>query len=107
MSSGLFGNGNSQSIAVDEAYRSGARSSGPYSETINTTTDYDANGNLLAYTGTDSPTFSYDALNRLDTASAASFGSRDYDYDKNGNLTQLTAGSSVASYTLVLVRSNW
>ena len=99
VSSGLFGNGKSLSVAVDEAYRSGARTSGPYSETINTATGYDANGNLLAYTGTESPAFSYDALDRLATASAASFGSRDYDYDKNGNRTQLTADSSVTSYT--------
>lgn len=46
---------------------------------------YDANGNLTARTD---ESYTYDALNRLDTASGP-FGSRDYGYDKNGNRTML------------------
>jgi YD repeat-containing protein len=40
-------------------------------------------------------TFSYDALNRLDTASGQ-FGSRNFDYDKNGNRTQINDGTITA-----------
>jgi len=57
---------------------------------------YDANGNLQArldsITGMDS--FDYDMLNRLDTG-VGSFGTRDYDYDLNGNRVALYDGSAI------------
>ena len=56
---------------------------------------YDANGNLEtrldSISGMDS--FGYDTLNRLDTGTG-SFGTRDYDYDLNGNRVALYDGST-------------
>jgi RHS repeat-associated protein len=57
---------------------------------------YDANGNLKSrldsISGMDS--FSYDTLNRLETG-VGSFGTRDYDYDLNGNRVGLYDGSAI------------
>lgn len=60
---------------------------------------YDANGNLeqrddVISSITD--TFLFDALDRLDIANGT-FGARNYDYDKNGNRTQLDDGA-ITSY---------
>jgi hypothetical protein len=41
--------------------------------------------------------YAYDALERLNTAQGA-FGTRDYDYDKNGNRTLVTADSVATGY---------
>jgi RHS repeat-associated protein len=63
-------------------------------------TQYDLNGNLqqrLDVIASQWSNFAYDALDRLDTASGA-FGSRDYDYDSNGNRTRLTEGAAVTNY---------
>lgn len=61
---------------------------------------YDANGNLKQRDDSiaaSSEVYFYDPLNRLDTASGE-FGARDYDYDKNGNRTQLDDGT-VTTYS--------
>ena len=93
----LFGNGLGLSQPVDSAYRT-------QSQTIAgiqglTYSLYDANGNLTQRDDSLSASslFSYDAVNRLDTASGA-FGSRDYDYDPNSNRTQLNAGGALTTY---------
>ncbi len=60
---------------------------------------YDGVGNLMQRHDTlagQSEAYAYDVLDRLDTASGI-FGSRDYDYDPNGNRTRLAAGA-VTSY---------
>ena len=62
---------------------------------------YDANGNLKQVDNsltTVSNVYTYDALNRLDTASG-SFGSQDFGYDKNGNRLQLIEDGNILSYT--------
>ena len=59
--------------------------------------NYDANGNPASFNSSEgSKTHTYDALDRLDTSSGP-YGSRDYDYDINGNRTQLNDGA-VTSY---------
>ena len=63
-------------------------------------TVYDGNGNLKVRTDTiQSATslFSYDALDRLDTAGGP-FGNRDYDYDLNGNRTNLISDAVTTTY---------
>jgi RHS repeat-associated protein len=58
---------------------------------------YDANGNLLSRTvNGQAEAYTYDALNRLQTASGG-FGLRSYQYDAVGNRTQLTADSIVTN----------
>lgn len=93
--SGLtYGNGKILSQTFDSAYRVTA-------QTIPGVLDlsypgYDAAGNLLqrndALASPVQQDYSYDALNRLDTATGA-FGTRDYAYDKNGNRTQIDDGA--------------
>ena len=96
---GTFGNGQPLYQFVDQAYRANWRYSGPYQQWINPYSNaYDGNGNLLGWTGTDNPQFSYDALDRLDSASATSFGNRDYAYDRNGNRSQLIADGVTTNY---------
>jgi RHS repeat-associated protein len=61
---------------------------------------YDPNGNLqqrLDAVASQWSNFAYDPLDRLDTASGG-FGSRDYDYDGNGNRTRLTEDTIVSNY---------
>ena len=92
-----FGNGQGYYAARDMAYRQSWAYSGPYYGLINPYTGYDGNGNILMTFGAENQDFTYDALNRLDTASGA-HGIRDYDYDANGNRTQLTADSATTRY---------
>lgn len=61
---------------------------------------YDASGNLKQRDDSiaaSSEVYFYDPLNRLDTATGE-FGTRDYNYDKNGNRTQLNDGT-VTTYS--------
>jgi len=95
---GTFGNGLYFYRWQDLAGRPIWSYSGPWQQWINPWSSYDGNGNLLQYTGTESPTFTYDALDRLDTASSPAFGSRDYDYDRNGNRTRRVADGTVTAY---------
>jgi RHS repeat-associated protein len=88
----LYGNGTGLTQAFDAAYRL-------ISQQIPGLMDlgyllYDPNGNLMTRTDSFSSTatFNYDALDRLVTG-AGSFGSRDYNYDLNGNRTFLDDGS--------------
>jgi RHS repeat-associated protein len=60
---------------------------------------YDANGNLVSRTSSQAgqnELYGYDPLDRLASAGGP-FGSRSYDYDKNGNRTAL--GATVYTYT--------
>ena len=87
-----YGNGLTLSQTLDTAYRmTGQSIAGVLGRSY---PQYDANGNRLHATDAlGSPSsFTYDPLNRLDTASGP-FGARDYDYDTNGNRTQLVADS--------------
>jgi len=87
-----YGNGRVLNQSLDNAYRLTAQTITGVLE--RTYPGYDANGNRLSQTDTlaGPSSFSYDPLNRLD-ATSGPFGIRDYDYDKNGNRTQLTADS--------------
>ncbi|BAZ93608.1 uncharacterized protein FOKN1_1209 [Thiohalobacter thiocyanaticus] len=95
---GVFGNGQQYYEGYDQAYRPAWRYSGPYYQWINPYSSYDANGNLVAYAGSESPTFTYDALDRIDTASSGYFGNRDYAYDRNGNRTRMEVDSQITTY---------
>lgn len=94
-----YGNGKSLSQVLDTAYRVDSRSvSGAL---VLAGYDYDGNGNLSGRSkDTQAESYSYDVLNRLDTASGG-FGSRDYDYDKNGNRSQLVADTVTTDYSYV------
>jgi RHS repeat-associated protein len=97
--SGLtYGNGLVLSQNLDSAYRLTAQSVPGVLE--RSYPGYDANGNRLAQSDAlaSASSFSYDPLNRLDTANGP-FGSRDYDYDKNGNRTGLIADSATTALT--------
>ena len=95
---GIFGNGQNLYGFLDSAYRPSWRYSGPYQQWINPYNAYDGNGNLLTFFGSDQPAFQYDALNRLEVASVASFGSREYGYDQNGNRTLLVSDGQSTNY---------
>ena len=92
-----YGNGATLTQTVDSAYRFTAQSVPGVLDLAYTL--YDADGNLESrtdvYTGPGS--FGYDALNRLDTASGP-FGSRDYDYDPNGNRASLVSDGASTTY---------
>ncbi|MCW8994882.1 MAG: DUF6531 domain-containing protein, partial [Psychromonas sp.] len=93
----IYGNGLSHDLLFDHAYRLLEFS---VSDVFSVNTmQYDGNGNLISRNFDANPeTFDYDALNRLDTA-AGLFGNRDYDYDKNGNRSQLIADNeSIINY---------
>ena len=88
----LYGNGATLTQTFDAAYRH-------ISQQIPGLMDlgylfYDPNGNLMTRTDIFSSTaaFNYDTLDRLVTG-VGGFGSRDYDYDLNGNRTFLDDGS--------------
>ncbi len=89
-----YGNGLTMTQTLDSAYRLTAQQVADATNTVTaldrTYPGYDANGNRLIQTDplAGDSTFSYDPLNRLDTASGP-FGTRDYDHDKNGNRTRL------------------
>ncbi|MEN8206368.1 MAG: hypothetical protein ABFS24_10175, partial [Pseudomonadota bacterium] len=87
----LYGNGNTLNQQVDTAYRPGSQSVPGVLDLAYS--QYDGNGNLLARVdGTSGNSdYSYDALDRLETA-IGPFGSRDYGYDLNGNRLNLNDG---------------
>ena len=92
-----YGNGNVLSQTLDIAYRiTGITIPGVLERTY---PQYDGNGNLNAITDAllSNSSYAYDALNRLDTGSGP-FGSRDYDYDKNGNRSQLIDDTVTTAY---------
>ena len=95
-----YGNGHTLSQGVDSAYRFTDHTVSGALQLINSL--YDANGNLNQVDNnltTVSNVYSYDALNRLDTANSA-FGSQEFDYDKNGNRLQLVQdGNTVTKYS--------
>ncbi|MCW8923896.1 MAG: RHS domain-containing protein [Gammaproteobacteria bacterium] len=92
-----YGNALSLTQSFDLAYRTTSQNV-PAAHNL-LYSQYDANGNLQQRDDVISSitdTFLFDSLDRLDTANGA-FGVRDYDYDKNGNRTQLDDGT-VTSY---------
>ena len=94
-----YGNGATLTQAVDQAYRFSTLA---VPGVLNLAAhQYDGNGNLLQRdAGTGPPvlsTFGYDALDRLDIAGGP-FGTRDYDYDPNGNRTNLVADATPTAY---------
>jgi RHS repeat-associated protein len=92
-----YGNGVTLTQTHDSAYRL-IDSTVPGVLTLQNTI-YDANGNLTQRADNLlSTTFTYDNLERLDTALGI-FGSRDYTLDKNGNRTQLQIGATTTTYS--------
>jgi RHS repeat-associated protein len=96
-----YGNGKSLTQTYDTAYRTMAQS-------VPSVLDldypvYDSNGNLRQRDDTtntpviDTSDFSYDALNRLDTASGIFGANWDYGYDLNGNRSLTNEGTPVTS----------
>jgi RHS repeat-associated protein len=99
MSSLTYGNGLTGSISYDNQYRITSITAGTVMNLSYPT--YDANGNIIAINNTLDPTknksFTYDALDRLSTASASGlWGSLAWTYDGVGN--RLTENSTVYSY---------
>ncbi|KPJ92849.1 MAG: hypothetical protein AMJ55_09145 [Gammaproteobacteria bacterium SG8_15] len=93
-----YGNGHTLSQGVDTAYRFTDHTVTGALQLVNSL--YDANGSLSQVDNsltTVSNVYSYDALNRLDTANG-SFGSQDFGYDKNGNRLQLIQDGNTLSY---------
>jgi RHS repeat-associated protein len=93
-----YGNGHTLSQGVDSAYRFTDHTVTGALQLINSL--YDANGNLSQVDNnltTVSNVYSYDALNRLDTANGT-FGNQDFGYDKNGNRLQLLQDGNTLSY---------
>ena len=98
ISSLMYGNGIAGSISYDNQYRVTGITAGSAMNFSYPT--YDANGNVMAITNVIDPTknksFTYDALDRLSTATASGiWGSLGWTYDGVGN--RLTEGA--ASYT--------
>ncbi len=94
-----FGNSLTLVQTLDTAYRiTGQTTAGILERTY---PQYDANGNRLSQTDAlvSASNYTYDPLNRLESGSGP-FGNRDYDYDKNGNRTQIDidTGASITSY---------
>jgi len=91
-----YGNGLTLNQAVDNAYQMAGINTGVALDINNM--HYDQNGNL---TNRDNKSvaenFTYDALNRLETANG-NFGVRSYDHDKNGNRTQQEADTVMKGY---------
>jgi YD repeat-containing protein len=88
-----YGNGKTLAQTWDSAYRVSAQSVPGVLQLDYT--QYDGVGNLMQRQDTlagQSEAYTYDILDRLDTASGI-FGGRDYDHNGNGNRTRLTAGS--------------
>ena len=94
-----YGNGTLLTQQVDTAYRFTEQSI-PGSLDL-AYSQYDGNGNLLTRIDTTSGNsdYRYDALDRLEFATGP-FGSRDYDYDLNGNRLALSDGT-LTSYDYV------
>ena len=94
----VYGNGRALSQGYDSAYRMTTQLVPSVLELDYLS--YDANGNQGQRddaVGRNSSHYSYDQLNRLDTASGP-FGDRDYDYDLNGNRTALVSDSTATAY---------
>ena len=87
-----YGNGVTLNQKVDTAYRL-TEQSVPGSQDL-VYSQYDGNGNLLTRIdgASGSSDYRYDVLDRLDTA-IGPFGSRDYDYDLNGNRITVSDGT--------------
>jgi RHS repeat-associated protein len=99
MSSLTYGNGLTGSISYDNQYRITGITAGTVMNLSYPT--YDANGNIMAINNTLDPTknksFTYDALDRLSSATASGiWGSLGWTYDGVGN--RQTEGSAVYSY---------
>lgn len=93
-----FGNGVTLTQDLDTAYRLATQSVPGVLE--RGYTRYDGNGNLETWTDAlfgGGSNFAYDTLNRLDSGSGF-FGARDYDYDLNGNRTQLVSDGATTNY---------
>jgi len=93
----LVTRGNATSIFgyMDNAYRTWIIGNGGYFYDI---IYYDANGNPVTfYSSEGRQSHTYDALDRLDT-STGPYGTRDYDYDLNGNRTGKTVDSVTHTY---------
>ncbi len=101
VSSLTYGNGLTGSISYDNQYRITGITAGTIMNLSYPT--YDANGNIMAINNTLDPTknkaFTYDALDRLSSATASGiWGSLGWTYDGVGN--RQTEGSTVYSYAL-------
>lgn len=99
MTSITYGNGLVGSISYDNQYRVASITAGTV---MNLTYTDDASGNIAGITNnidaTKNRSFTYDALDRLSTATASGiWGSLGWTYDGIGN--RLTEGSTVYSYT--------
>jgi hypothetical protein len=69
--------------------------------------DYDASGNIEHVTNsldaTRNKTFTYDLLDRLDTANGA-WGALDWDYDGVGNRTTETTGGTISVGNIIALK---
>lgn len=102
-----FGNGLSYQAQFDTAYRPTLRADGVYAESI---TGYDGADNILARTAPGAQSFTYDALNRLWTATdnnTGGFGTLGYAYDPNGNRQSETRNGTAMNYIYSPSGSNW
>jgi RHS repeat-associated protein len=102
VSSLTFGNGLTQSSGYDNQYRISSIATGTAVINLSYPT-YDANGNIMTVNNVVDPTknksFTYDALDRLSTATSSGiWGSLGWTYDGVGN--RQTEGSTVYTYTV-------
>jgi RHS repeat-associated protein len=98
MSALAYGNGITYAAVYDLDYRV---SNMTHSSLRNTQYDYDDAENITSINNTHSAAnqvFTYDALNRLDSAEGK-YGNLSYRYDANGNRLSYTDDASVDSYT--------
>ncbi len=94
-------------LASSFAYRPTLRTDGVYAENI---TAYDGADNILTRSAPGAQGFTYDALNRLYTATdnnTGAFGTLGYAYDPNGNRASETRNGTTMSYVYSPSGSNW
>jgi len=102
-----FGNGKGYQAQFDSAYRPTLRTDGVYTESI---TAYDGADNISTRSAPGAQSFTYDALNRLYTATdnnTGAFGTLGYAYDPNGNRQSETRNGTTTSYIYNPAGSNW
>lgn len=102
MATYTYGNGMTHTVTYDQDYRITDIEAQGVSAVLDLNYGYDPNSNITALNDqadmSQDQTFTYDKLNRLDTAEG-SYGDLDYDYDEVGNRTQKTTTVGVDTTT--------
>lgn len=106
MATYTYGNGMTHTVSYDQDYRITDIEAVGAAAMLDLNYGYDPNSNITALNDqadmSQDQSFSYDKLNRLDTA-AGSYGDLDFDYDAVGNRTQKTttvgADTTTETYT--------